>query len=141
MSIDPDVKDALSEIKGDVRDGFKEIKELISTLVTKGEFEATVARIDGDIRNTNERVFSFKNEFDQHETRTEVHMEQVRAADKQVMDKSQVAIEQVRSEMNHTLQEFKVTTRWAVTVAASATGIIVAAASALTSFIFNITTP
>ena len=129
--MDEDIRGALTDIREIVREGFRDTNKRIDALVTQGEFNATVQRIDSEHA-------TLRRDFNQHEIRSEAHMEDVRKADAVVLADAQKSIEGVRIELHSNLEGFRSTTRWAVGVAATGAGVIVAAASALTAFIFNI---
>ncbi len=106
--MDPDIREALADIKSDVRDGFKAVNERIDRLVTKGEFEATIQRIDA-------QHATLRRDFDSHETRTEAHYTQTRTDD-----------EAVKRELKGELEGFRATARWALGLAAPVVAVIAA---------------
>jgi BMFP domain-containing protein YqiC len=128
MAMDPDIRDALADIKLDVKDGLTGIHRRIDDLVTRGEFRATVDRIDA-AHGTLQR------DFTAHEQKTETYMQQVRDEDNKVMDSTTKAVDAVRAEVHTALEGYKVSSRWAVGLAASIAGLIVAAASIVVNFI------
>lgn len=116
--MDEDTRASLAEIKADVRNGFTEIKSEIKELVTRGEFSATVQRIDSESA-------ALRRDLTAHEEAAPIHR-------KAALDKAEAVRTEVRSE----LESFRVTTRWAITLAATGAAILV---SALTWFVNYIT--
>lgn len=105
--MDADIREALSDIKADVREGFKGVNERIDNMVTKGEFTATVARLDA-------QHGTLRRDFQSHETESAARATQARADD-----------QAVRTELRSELDGFRVTTRWAITLSASGAAILV----------------
>jgi hypothetical protein len=114
--VDPDIRDALSDIKAQVREGFDAVNKRIDLLVTKGEFEATVQRLDA-------QHGTLRRDFDGHERRTE-----------QIIKDNREADNAIRTDLFRELEGFRTTTRWAIALAASAAAILVS----LMSWLLNL---
>ncbi|AXH47316.1 hypothetical protein SEA_EDEN_21 [Microbacterium phage Eden] len=125
--MEADIREALSDIKHDVREGFSSTNRRIDDLVTRGEFSATVARLDGQ-HNTLRRAFEV------HETQTEGLVDALRKADIQVLHDSKSETMQLRDEVSHQLNEFRVTTRWAIGLTATGVAILTTLAQWLLTF-------
>lgn len=116
MAMDEDIRASLSDIRTDVKDGFSGVNGRIDMLVTKGEFDATVQRLDS-------QHDSLRREFNTHEGATANHMAQVRADDSEI-----------RKEFKGELEGFKATTRWAIGLSATGAAILVS----LVQWLFSI---
>ncbi|MEJ1087064.1 hypothetical protein WDU99_01890 [Microbacterium sp. Mu-80] len=104
--MEPDIREALSDIKTDVRDGFKGVNERIDNMVTKGEFTATVARLDAQHE-------TLRRDFSAHDTEAATRATQARADD-----------QAVRAELRTELDGFRVTTRWAIGLSVAGAGVL-----------------
>lgn len=124
--MDADIREALSDIKHDVREGFSNTNRRIDDLVTRGEFSATVDRLDGQ-HNTLRRAFEV------HEAQTEGLVEALRKSDIQVLKDSKLETEQLRNEVGAQLNEFRITTRWAIGFTATGVAILTTLAQWLLS--------
>lgn len=131
MPIDDDIRGALQDIKTDVRQGFSDVNVKIQELVTRGEFKATIERIDSEHNG-------LRREYDGHVKNAENFMQAARDADNKVVDDATKAINTVRTEVHTALEGYKVSTRWAITLSASVAGLIVAAASVAINLIGRI---
>lgn len=105
--MDEDIRASLSEIKSDVKDGFREVKKDISELVTKGEFASEVRRID-------QQHASLSQQFKDHEIQTAANVAHVKSGD-----------DAVRGELISKIDEFKTSQRWAIGISIPAIGILV----------------
>lgn len=114
--MDQDIRGALADIKSDVRDGFAKIDQRIDQMVTKGEFVAEVRRLDA-------QHATLRRDFDHHDQEAPSYRKA--AADK---------AEAVRAEVRVDLEGFRTTTRWAIALAATGAGVVVA----LLSWVINI---
>lgn len=110
MAMDEDIRAALTEIKADVKDGFKDLNGRIDGMVTKGEFNATVQRLDSEHG-------TLRRDFSSHETRSAAHEAEVRSGD-----------QAVKTELRNELEGFRVTTRWAIGLSAAGAGVLVSLA-------------
>lgn len=106
--MDEDIRTALADIKESVRAGFADVNARIDRLVTRGEFEAVVQRLDA-------QHATLRRDFDTHETRTESHYMQTRTDD-----------EAVKRELKGDLEAFRTTARWALGLAAPVIAVIAA---------------
>lgn len=105
--MDEDIRAALTEIKLDVKDGFKDVKKDISELVTRGEFNAEVRRIDA-------QHLSLAHQFQEHENQTQINVAHAKSND-----------EAVRNELIGKIDEIKSAQRWAIGISVPAVGILV----------------
>lgn len=105
--MDEDTRASLTEIKSDVRQGFADIKTEIKELVTRGEFAATVQRIDSE-------AAALRRDLTSHEDAAPAHR-------KAALDRADAVRKEVRAE----LDGFKITTRWAIGLAATGAGLLV----------------
>lgn len=106
--MDPDIRQALVDLKTDLRTGFSDQSNKIDQMVTRGEFVATVERLDS-------MLVILRRDFDGHEAEAPAHRT---AAFNRV--------EAVRREVRADMDGFRVTTRWAITLSATGAGILVA---------------
>lgn len=111
--MDQDIREALSDIKSSVRDGFKDVNSRIDQLVTKGEFDATVKRLDA-------QHATLRRDFDHHEAETRAHHKAVQDADAAV-----------RAELLGELEKIRSSTRWAI-------GLLIPAAAVIAAIVFGI---
>lgn len=107
--MDEDTRASLTEIKTDVRQGFADVKTEIKELVTRGEFNATVQRLDSEIA-------AQRRDFTAHEEAAPGHR-------KAALDR----VESVRKEVNSTIWK-------AVTLAVGAAGVLVSALTWLINY-------
>ena len=121
--MDPDIKDALADIKGDLKDGFAAVNARIDHLVTRAEFVAEVRRIDSEHGNLRGQHDSLRGEFSRHLDQTTELLEATRVAD--------AAIDARSEQRTNTLSE-KIArlTKWAIGL--TLTGIIGATGIVLT---------
>ena len=126
--MDQDIREALADIKVSVRDGFKDVNARIDRLVTKGEFEATVQRLDA-------QHATLRRDFDAHEAASAAHVQEVREADAAVEAKATAATELVRTELHKELEGFRSTTRWAIGIAATGAGVLTSAVWAIVQYV------
>ena len=97
--MEPDIREALSEIRADVRTGFDKVNKRIDSLISRGEFKATVQRIDA-----------------QHETLRRDHDNLDRTAKHEHAG--------IRDEMHKGLDSFSTQARWAVGIAVSIVSVV-----------------
>lgn len=103
--MDEDIRAVLSDLKSDVRSGFDKVDQTFKEMVTKGEFNATIARLDAE-------AASLRRDFEAHDKAAPGHRaEAARKAD------------EIRTEVRTDLEGFRVTTRWAIGIAAGLAGI------------------
>ncbi|ALJ19571.1 hypothetical protein [Microbacterium sp. No. 7] len=125
-AVDQDTREALGDIKGAINRGFEDVNKRIDKLVTQGEFNATVQRIDAQHE-------TLRRDFDGHEKRTNVIISDNRAADAAVLEKAEGAVQKVRQEIHKDLDGFRSTTKWAVGIAVTLAGLAFGVASWLLS--------
>lgn len=111
--MEQDIREALADIKTSVRDGFDSVNKRIDQLVTKGEFDATVLRLDA-------QHGTLRRDFDRHETETQAHYKTVQDADAAV-----------RSELLGELEKIRSSQRWAL-------GLLIPAAAVISTVIFGV---
>lgn len=126
MVDDETLRLALGDLKTDVRLGFADTNKRLDDLVTKGEFNATIERVDVQHEN-------LRREFDTHVNNAEAYMQHARDSDNRIMEEATKAVQAVRQEVHSSLEGYRISTRWAIGLAASVAGLIVAAASVLVS--------
>lgn len=105
--MDEDIRAAIGDLKSDLKERFDKVDTKIEQLVTRGEFSATVQRIDSE-RD------SLRRDFEAHEKEAPSH----RAA-------AAAKADAVRSEIRTDLEGFRTTTRWAIGIAVPVTGLLV----------------
>ena len=115
--MDQDIRDALTDIKTSVRDGFDAVNKRIDALVTRGEFQATVERIDS-------QHDTLRRDYDAHEKRTEQIVEANRRADAAIAQKAEQGIEQVRADVHRELEGFRSAQWKSITLAVSIAGLV-----------------
>lgn len=115
--MDPLIKDTLSEIKTDVKEGFKGVNEQIKNLVTKGEFNAVIERVDAQHQ-------ALRRDFDNHEGRTDGIVSESRADLKRVSDSEVAAHDAIRKDFAEALGDFKASNRWAIGISITSVGIL-----------------
>lgn len=101
------IGDLKNDLKSDLSKGFDRLDMQIGQLVTKGEFAATVQRIDiqhGTLRS----------EYQQHVSEAPAH----RLA-------ASARADAVKAEVKTDLEGFRTTTRWAIGITIPATGLLV----------------
>lgn len=108
--MDEDIRTALSELKLDLKDGFKEVNKRFDEMVTRREFEAEVRRVDQAHK-------TLRAEFDQHITSSEGIISGVR---KDV----EKATEDNRKEFDTEFERFKAATRWFIGLAISISSVL-----------------
>ncbi|WP_406245807.1 hypothetical protein ACI7YT_12255 [Microbacterium sp. M] len=106
--MDEDIRTAIGDLKSDLNRRFDQVDRSIETMVTKSEFNATVQRIDAEAN-------MLRRDFESHEKEAPSH----RAA-------AAAKAESVRAEVKAELEGFRVTTRWAIGLAAGGAGIVFA---------------
>lgn len=126
--MDQDIREALTDIKTSVREGFKDVNARIDQLVTKGEFDATVLRLDA-------QHATLRRDFDTHEAASAAHVQEVRTADADILSKAQAASAAIREELHKELEGFRNTTRWAIGIAATSAGVLTAVVWAIVQYI------
>lgn len=104
--MDEDIRAALADLKNDLGTRFDRVDRSIESLVTKDAFDATVQRIDA-------QHAGLRRDFDAHEQAAPAHRQA--AADK---------ADAVRAEVKTELEGFRVTTRWAIGLAAGGAGVV-----------------
>jgi len=110
--MEADIRDALTDLKESVRDGFRVVNERIDNLVTKGEFNATVQRLDA-----------------QHGTlRRDVETNEVQA---------RTTADAVRAELRGELEKMRATYRWAVALLVPAAGVVAAVVFGVLNLVIN----
>lgn len=107
------IAQALSELKTDMRDGFKDTNRRIDALVTQGQLDAVVARLDQSDKSNESAISQVRADLADHEAQTPV------------------LLGQIRSELHSSLSGFR-KTAWTVL------GIAVAAAGVLATVLINI---
>lgn len=111
--MDPDIRTALTDLKTDLktdlREGFDRQSKQIDAMVTRGEFTATVERLDSSMKN-------LQRDLNVHESEAPAHRQAA-------LDRA----EAVRTEVRGELEGFRATTRWAIGLSATGAGILVAA--------------
>lgn len=127
--MEQDIRDALSDIKVSVREGFASTNRRIDDLVTQGEFRATIERVD--IQH-----MTLRKEFDTHVENVPTRDRIAAERDVAIANAAEARDESIRTEFRSELEGFRTTTRWAVGIAATAVGLICTAAS----LAFNIIT-
>lgn len=127
--MDQDIRDALADIKSSVRDGFSDTNRRIDDLVTKGEFRATIERID--IQHE-----ALRRDFDNHVESVPARDQLAVERDQAISRAAEARDDAIRAEFRSDLDGFRTTTRWAVGLAATGVGLVSGAASLL----FNILT-
>ena len=108
--MDEDIRASLTEIKQTTKEGFAEIKGEIKTLVTQGEFNATIQRVDSSHAQ-------LRNDFDMHVNWAEKKLQDSDAAAK--LDR-----EKLRSEVHGEFEAQRVSNRWAIGLSVTISGIL-----------------
>lgn len=126
--MDQDIRDALTDLRADVRTGFSDINKRIDALVSRTEFAATVERLDA-------QHAALRKDFDTHEAASAAHVNEVRAADDLILSKAQAASAAIREELHKELEGFRNTTRWAIGIAATSAGVLTAVVWAIVQYI------
>lgn len=116
--MDQDIRDALTDLRADVRTGFSDINKRIDALVSRTEFAATVERLDA-------QHAALRKDFDAHEEASLSHVAEVRNADDIVLTKAQAMSAAIREELHKELQGFRTTTRWAIGISVTSAGFLV----------------
>ena len=111
--MEQDIRDALTDLKTQVRDGFAQTNQRIADLVTIGEFRATVERVDA-------QHATLRRDFEVHKAETP-----------SIVQASESRDEAIRQEFRSELEGFRATTRWAVGIAATAVGLVCTIASVI----------
>lgn len=123
--MDPDIRDALGELKGDVKDGFTEVNRRIDHLVTRSEFVAEVRRLDGVDAINSEAIRAVQAALDRHLDQTTELVEATRIADAAIAEKAERGIRDLGDKISRV-------TKWAVGLAL--TGLLGAAGTAVAIF-------
>lgn len=113
--------DLKNDLKSDIKDGFKAVHDRIDGMVTKSEFHAVITRIDSEHGRL--RV-----DFDTHVGQTDAIVENVRA---QIIVQS----DQTRKEMDTELERFRSSSRWAIGIAVSISGVLSAVVFSILQYI------
>lgn len=113
--MDEATREALADIKKDVREGFAGIKGDIGQLVTKGEFNATVQRLDNQDRMHEQNILQLAQQFQEHQAQTQINMAHVSSEDSAT-----------RKLVKEQVDEIKSSQRWAIGITVPAVGIFVA---------------
>lgn len=114
--MEEDIRDALADIKTSIR----AVDKRIDALVTRGEFQATIQRVDAQHE-------ALRRDYDQHELNAPEIVKSVESkidASKAVL---RGEISSTRTATEKRLGEFAITARWAIGVALSALGLLIAA--------------
>ena len=122
--MDPNVRDALIDIKNSVKEGFSETNRRLDDLVTKSEFNATIQRID-------EKLVSQEKALDNHERQSDIYKAQAHASEEAAKKDALDAATAVRTELHAALSQLRTTSRWAVGITATVAGIIVSVVTAI----------
>lgn len=117
--MDEDIRAALSEIKTDQKDGFKQVNDAVKELVTRGEFRATVERLDAADRTT-------RTDLDNHIQYAEKTIQAERDVATAERAKAAVDRDEMRKEMHNEFEKQRVQSRWAVGIAVTVVGMIFA---------------
>lgn len=112
--MDEATREALGDIKKDVREGFSDLKKDIGELVTKGEFNATVQRLDNQDRMQEQNHMSLVAQFQEHQAQTQINMAHVSAEDRAT-----------RGLVKEQVDDIKTSQRWALGISIPAVGILV----------------
>ncbi len=126
--MDQDIRDALTDLRADVRTGFSDINKRIDALVSRTEFAATVERLDA-------QHSMLRRDFDNHEATSAAHVSEVRQADDAVLTKAQAASAAIREELHKELQGFRATTRWAIGISVTSAGVLVSLIWAIVQYV------
>lgn len=119
--MEEDIRAALEDIKTSMRDGLKDVKERIGELVTKGEFNAVIDRIDSQ----HNRLVA---DFSEHIRSAESQVMGLRKDDDELLKTVRKENESIREDLENSLREFRTTSRWAI-------GLIIPGAALLFSLI------
>ena len=128
--MDEDIRTALADVKQTIRDGFSTTNGQIKELITRGEFNATVQRLDSE-------AATLRRDFTAHEAQSERHTTAMHEADAKVMADAKTSIDAVKAELHTNLEGFRVTTRWAIGLSATIAGLIVGAVSVIVTIFIN----
>lgn len=63
-AVDNHLSEAINALRGDVRDGFNRVDNTVRDMVTKGEFNAEVKRIDGEIKRVDAQNLALRDHMD-----------------------------------------------------------------------------
>ena len=124
MTMDQDVRDGLADIKLSVRDGFSDMNKRLDDLVTKGEFKATVKRIDNELQMQHQAISDHNKQSEEYKSRAANAESELRAA-------AQKDVAAVQSELHTSLEQMRAASRWGIGIAATVSGIIVSVVSTL----------
>lgn len=124
--MDQATREAFADLKADLRgvlaDGFAGINgriddtnRRIDDLITRGEFKATIERLDN-------QHHVLRRDFDQHEQQTQHHLDNARADDAAVR-------KEVLAQVSTLKRDIQVANRWAVGSALTAAGLLLALVS------------
>lgn len=97
--MDEDIREALRDLKLDLREGFKDVNAKFDGLVTKAELQA-------ELKGRDERMDSITKAIDDH------------------IRSSPAMLEGVRSEMDTELERFRSSQRWAIGISVTVSGIV-----------------
>ena len=122
--MDQDVRDGLADIKLSVREGFSDMSKRLDDLVTKGEFIATVKRIDNELQMQHQAISDHDKQNEEYKSRRANAESELRAA----AQKDSAA---VQSELHTSLEQMRAASRWGIGIAATVSGIIVSVVSTL----------
>ena len=124
MAMDQDVRDGLADIKLSVREGFSDMTKRLDDLVTKGEFNATVKRIDNELQMQHQAISDHDKQSEEYKSRAANTESELRAA-------AQKDAAAVQSELHTSLEQMRAALRWGIGIAATISGIIVSVVSTL----------
>lgn len=98
--MDEDIRGALTDIKTSVRDGFQEVNRRIDTLVTKGEHDATVQRLD-------QQHGTLRRDFETHKEATVTQHQTIGEGDTQTRRELREELEKSRAEIGVELEKIR----------------------------------
>lgn len=119
MAMDEDVRAQLTDIKADIRAGFTDLRGEVTKLVTQGEFNAVVARLDSAHNGLETR-------FNEHVQKSDLVMAKIEEYDQAVLKTAIDKVEAVENHVHAELTEYRTTTRWAIGLTATIAAALVA---------------
>lgn len=108
MVMDEDIREALRDLKQDLRDGFKDVNTKFDGLVTKAELAA-------ELKGRDEKIEGLVKTVDDH------------------IKSSPAMLENVRTEMDTELERFRASQRWAIGISVTISGLVFGIISYLTN--------
>lgn len=117
--MDEDIRSALTDIKNSVRDGFRDTNKRIDDLVTRGEFTATIARLDA-------QHGTLRRDFDTHTQKSDLVLKKIEDDDAETLRQALARTENVEKKVESELTEYRTTTRWAIGLTATLAASLVA---------------